>query len=562
MAVAWDSYHYGNYDIFCRLLRPGPELASPVLGVTSSAELEARPTIAADRQGRLWIAYGVSGPFWGRDTGFWLELKNKPQGTRLYETGSIRVRVLLPQSRKLLKPVQLTDCIILDRTLYQQVEYPQLLSDSSGRLWLAFRKRTMLDWNRRGIGRRYQWELWLSRYDAELGGWRRPQLVADSVGRLEMRPSLAAASDRLWLAWSCDHRPFNSVARPDVCNLIVGSVPVSPLAHTDLSNVTLQEINLSPAGASAEKDPTHKDEAAALRRIRSYRVKCGEREYRIVHGDLHRHTENSPDGGGDGSLLDAYRDGLDAASLEFLLGTDHDDGLREYDWWLREKSNDLFTVGQRFVGLYGYERSVPYPNGHRNVLLPRRGVRPLDIDPGEQRRPGKVKLGSSRVPYPYLRAYGGICLSHTSGTWMGTDWRDDNPELEPLAELFQGDRTNYEGIGAPWSADPDEVGTQEGGFQPLGYVNNGLAKGYKLGFQACSDHLRTHLSYSCLLVEQNTRPALMQAMHQRHTYAATDNIVLDVQAPGVERPHLIGDLFTSRSRPVIKVTVLGTDGIK
>ena len=36
-----------------------------------------------------------------------------------------------------------------------------------------------------------------------------------------------------------------------------------------------------------------------------------------------------------------------------------------------------------FTPLYAYERSVPYPNGHRNVIFDHRGVRTLPIPPDE-----------------------------------------------------------------------------------------------------------------------------------------------------------------------------------
>jgi hypothetical protein len=198
---------------------------------------------------------------------------------------------------------------------------------------------------------------------------------------------------------------------------------------------------------------------------------------------------------------------------------------------------------------------VSYPNGHRDVFFDRRGTRPLANSPQES---GRDPVGTGQFLYPHLRERGGICFGHTGATGMGTDWRDNDPELEPLVEIFQGDRTNYEKLGAPWSAQPGDPGTQEGGFQPLGYVNLALAKGYKLGFQASSDHLSTHLSYSCILAERNTRESLMAAMKQRHAYAATDNILLDVRAAGDDGEHIMGDIFACSGPPRLRVKVAGT----
>ena len=46
--------------------------------------------------------------------------------------------------------------------------------------------------------------------------------------------------------------------------------------------------------------------------------------------------------------------------------------------------------------------------------------------------------------YKYLKQFDGICASHTSGDDMGTDWRDNDPVVEPMVEIYQGCRMNYE----------------------------------------------------------------------------------------------------------------------
>lgn len=558
IAVAWDTYDRGNYDVCCRVVGAGsrPADAGPVVRVTSAGEMEARAAIACDRQGRLWVAYDTSGPLWGKDTGFWLEMGRQPQGTRLYSGRGIGVSIVDPQSGRVLVADQAAVTFAsLNPTLHEHVEYPQLISDDQGRMWMFFRRRVALSMGRRGVGRSFQWELHASRFDPQSRRWTEPRLVTDSAARLEARSGIALAQDRIWGAWICDHRALDP-NRPDLNSIFAGELN---LAGTVEADAALAMLSPAPAASEVVKDPAHPNEAADVARIRGHRIAAGSKEYRIYRGDMHRHTETSSDGGGDGSMLDAYRYSLDAAAMDFLLVTDHNDGGREYDWWLREKHNDLFRVGESFVGLYGYERSVSYPQGHRNVFLVQRGTRPLSILPAEAAR---GTINSGQVLYPYLRERGGICFSHTSATGMGTDWRDNDPELEPLVEIFQGDRTNYERLGAPWSADANDTGTQEGGFQPLGYVNLALAKGYKLGFQASSDHLSTHLSYSCILAESNSREGLFDAMKRRHAYAATDNILLDVRASGTDGEHIMGDVLMTSGPPKLTVRVVGASPLQ
>jgi hypothetical protein len=36
--------------------------------------------------------------------------------------------------------------------------------------------------------------------------------------------------------------------------------------------------------------------------------------------------------------------------------------------------------------------------------------------------------------YGYLKMFNGIVASHTSGTNMGTDWRDNDPDSEPVCD--------------------------------------------------------------------------------------------------------------------------------
>jgi len=142
---------------------------------------------------------------------------------------------------------------------------------------------------------------------------------------------------------------------------------------------------------------------------------------------------------------------------------------------------------------------------------------------------------------------------------MGTDWRDNDPAVEPLVEIYQGFRNSYEHEGAPKSATADRPYLFKSGYRPLGFYWNALAKGYKLGVQASSDHLSTHLSYACLYTTGLSRRELVEAMRARRTYAASDNILLDyrlVEAKGAE--HLMGSSVVTAAAPLLKIHAVGT----
>jgi hypothetical protein len=294
----------------------------------------------------------------------------------------------------------------------------------------------------------------------------------------------------------------------------------------------------------------HKDEAADIARMRAYRAEVGGKKLRLLRGEFHRHTEFSAHRDIDGLLEDSWRYALDAGGLDWMGNGDHDSGYgSQYMWWLIQKSADVFHHPPRFVAAQTYERSVVYPNGHRNVMMPRRGIRPLPR--GDLKGTPEKGTPDTKVLYAYLKHFGAMCSSHTSATNMGTDWRDNNPEFEPVVEIYQGHRHNYEYKGAPRSATKE---TEIGGYQPAGYVWNALEKGYRLGFQSSSDHVSTHMSYGVVFTDDASRKGIIDAFKKRHCYAATDNILLDVRSG----EHLMGDIFMTAKRPALKITIHGT----
>jgi hypothetical protein len=91
-------------------------------------------------------------------------------------------------------------------------------------------------------------------------------------------------------------------------------------------------------------------------------------------------------------------------------------------------------------------------------------------------------------------------------------------------------------------------------WRPKGFVSLALDKGYKLGFEASSDHVSTHMSYANLLAKDTSRESLLEAFQKRHVYGATDNILADVRSG----QHIMGDIFSSAEQPVLHVKLAGT----
>jgi hypothetical protein len=536
--VGWDSYANGNYGVRVRSVAGGPEgRLGAVLEPEASNRFQAHVSLACDRAGRVWAAWDESGPQWGKDTGF---LYSKSPATRLYQDRRFRIKCLA--DGRWLEPEARYEAV-LPPDMQEYLELPQLQDDSEGRLWVMFRHRTC--WRPRVDGWAVQgwWDLYATAFLGDR--WLPVTALPDSTGRNDMRASTQRdRAGNVYVAFASDHRRW---AR-------------QPVPPRNLS-IAVSRLNVAPRPAAARlverqpafeaSPPVHPREREQVDRIRRYAVQCNGKTYHIYRGDLHRHTDISPDGVGDGSLMDLHRYALDAAALDFVLVGDHNMGAdNEYSWWRTQKANDLYTVPGAFISMYGYERSVPYPNGHRNVIWVDRGHRTLPVPLRANRA---LMAADTAKVYGYLRQTDGICTLHTSATDQGTDWEEHDNTLEPFVELFQGYHVSYEAPGAPKTGD-ERTDLVHGPYKPQGYVSHALEKGYRLGFQASSDHISTHVSYACVLAKEFTRQGLVDGMRKRHTYAATDNIVLDVRMGALG---IMGDEVHTDA-PRLDIVVFGT----
>lgn len=529
--VAWDSYASGNYDVFVRRLNPPGE----ALAVADTAYYEARPSIACDGAGRVWVAYEEDAVNWSKD--YATADRNRPVenlGAPLYLNRRIRVKVLAGSER--LAPAQDVR-EALGELRQRPASLPRLAVDGNGNVWLLFRHHARF--TRAGE----VWSSSVTHFDGRR--WAPAEPLAASDNLLDVRPALAVwGKDALVAIYPSDGR-MRAEPGPVEDNLFA-AILTAPAA---------QPPRLAPDSSPRPDAPAvHLSERDDVARMRAYRIEAGGKTYRLLRGEFHRHTEYTSHRDQDGGLEEMWRYGLDGAAMDWIGNGDHDNGHgREYAWWVIQKVTDIFHHAPHFVPPFTYERSVVYPNGHRNVMFARRGIRPLP----RGGLPGTAEEGApdTKLLYAYLRHFGGICSVHTSATNMGTDWRDNDPQVEPVVEIYQGHRHNYEHSGAPRSATPE---TQIGGYQPAGFVWNAWARGYRLGVQSSSDHVSTHMSYAVAIAEAASREALLEAFRKRHTYAATDNIVLDVRAG----EHLMGDEFTSSEPVRLRVRAIGTGPIR
>ncbi len=558
--VACDSYLGGDYDVLLpyRGTRTESRGGGDRNPVASSSRFEARPSLCYDAAGRLWIAYEEGPEQWGKDYG----AQDSDDGNPLYNSRS--VRVVCVEGDKLFKPAaelptaeNAAPKLPFEGQVGPRFERgtrysgPQLGLDGKGRLWLTYRQK---------FGSRYSsnagsyWLTFARRLDGDK--WTDPVEVHHSDGQLDHRPVLLPhAAGGLVIVHNTDGRYTTPTTIDNQIYMSYLDLPGEPV-----------EPKLVPHEPGKKDEKLAKranDETAAVKAIRDYRVKAGGKEYRLLRGEFHRHTEISWDGGPDGSLEDMFRYGIDCAAFDWIGNGDHDNGAgREYSWWLTQKLTDAYHVAGRFTPMFTYERSVGYPHGHRNCMFAKRGVRTLPrlAEPDPDKRVGGSHADDTKMLYRYLKEMDGICAVHTSATTMGTDWRDNDPVVEPIVEIYQGDRMSYEIEGAPragYEQGSGKTPVNVAGWRPLGFINRAFAKGYKLGFQASSDHWSTHISYCIVLAEKHDRDGLLAAVKKRHVYGATDDIIVDLRSGD----HLMGDEFKTNAPPKLEMTVIGTKAL-
>ena len=587
--ISYDTYRNGSFDV-CLAQIVGRKVVKSRIPVAATPAFEARATTSVDSEDRVWVAWEFGPRQWGKDNG--RALGNRGTGAPL--GGFREPRIACLAQGRWLEPVSPLEAVFRPYNTYQ----PHVFSDGSGSIRVVamerrtggptkesvlFRKRSYPEyWRGRQDG---YWSYWVTHLQGEQ--WTAPRLLPNSKGRSSTRMGAALSKGKdLWMIWPTDNRRESYYHRPLRQQVYVGVAP-----STAGTPPVLRERRIE----ATEPDLRQEAELGHLERIAGYRTRIDGKDHRLLRGDLHRHTELSWDEGGanDGSLDDYYRYMLDAASLDFGANTEHQGGAWPYWWWYSQKMSDMYHLPGAYVSLFAHERSASYPYGHRNVFYSDRAkakvipfflkdgvslyafpLTPEGDEPADEA--GFLVANDTELLFEEVRARGGITIAHTSGSGMGTDWHHrPEPDVEPVVEIFQGARRSFEQVGAPYSSTQAQVETDAARvrpdtgrisdwiqnlfrIRPDGMVSEAWKRGHKLGVIASSDHVSTHISYAMVYSQDASRKGLLEAIRKRHTYGATDNIILEV---GMGE-HFMGDEFSTEVALPVVVKVQGTAPIE
>ena len=406
VSVAWDSYRNGNYDVFARTATQGAWGGE--IAVAATVTYEAYPSIAYDPAGTLWVAYEEGGERWGKNFG-----AEDSSGLALYQGRAIRLRGFTRNGAVVEPATDIGNALpgypaTPERATNRQAETgdwiapnpdaarnrganqgtpirraprntaPRITIDSSGRIWVACRSAYPVFWTSIGT----VWTEHLASYSGST--WTGPIYLHHTDNLLDNRPALVAtkAGELLVLGSSDGRRQFHPLSfLPGMRTMPVedSELPKDPYNN----DLYVNHVSLGPAaGAPATKsvvvaaasglDSRDKAEQESVAAMRKYRLQTRNGNLQILRGEFHRHSEISMDGGTDGAILDQYRYMIDNAYMDWVGCCDHDNGAgREYTWWISQKLTDIFYSPGHFVPMFNYERSVQYPEGHRNVILHR-----------------------------------------------------------------------------------------------------------------------------------------------------------------------------------------------
>lgn len=569
VAIAWDSYRHGDYDVTVQRRGFDGERLRETL-VAATAYFEARPEIAFDSRENLWVAWREAGREWGKDFGY--QVGNIQRG--LFQERRIRLVRLSPEGQRwqpqaqpesALRKIAPVSSLKGAATAHGMAGEPDpnvdllgaLVVDEYDRPWLVSRSR---DPKAHG-GTGYVFDAWATFYDGDQ--WRLPLVLPGSAGfRFPPVRAVRTAENSILVSTSGDGRrgldpQVRFLKRGPVVALVSDSIDSQIRVWAISVPEPMREMQLDQAGISPSKaiSPAQVREDLEVKRMRDARADVHGKESLIARGDLHRHTEFSSDGGADGTLDDMIRYSVDAGQLDFVVNSDHMNGNgREFPWWLTQKAIDKFTFSPSFTGLHGYERSVRYPEGHRNLLFKQRGVRILPNLPRTRVEPREPAPDTDML-YEFLEETDGLAFPHTTATTMGTDWRNHHPELEPMVEVYQGARQSSEREGAPRAVSPANT---RGGYQPAGFINHALNMGYHFAFYASSDHFSTHVSYAMVWTPERNRDAIFEAIRRGHVYGATDNILGEFRMQAGDTTAFLGEEATVDSAPTYHAKLYGT----
>jgi hypothetical protein len=238
---------------------------------------------------------------------------------------------------------------------------------------------------------------------------------------------------------------------------------------------------------------------------------------RIYWGETHGHSGFAE---GMGSTESYYTYGRDDARLDFLLHSDHDSLMDDFEWEETRRHAISFYEPGKFIPFLGWEYSTNLPmGGHHNVMF--------RTPEGRARKPIQEYPALTDFYHAMRAAYQPRDVVVIPHAHQPGDWRISDPQLEPLIEIMSG----------------------HGTFEWFGRLY--LQNGYEIGFVAASDDHFSHPGYSApwhevvgmfqqgglaaAIAPEKSRDAIFDALRAHRVYATNwERIIVDLKLNGAD----------------------------
>jgi|GEM_PF-3504577 len=298
---------------------------------------------------------------------------------------------------------------------------------------------------------------------------------------------------------------------------------------------------------------------------------------RIFWGDIHSHSQRSHDGMG----IEPFAYARDITALDFYANTEHVRAITQAEWQAIQEDVRGYNQPGRFVTILAFENSTLGPSGHHNIYFPGDNA-PLAVtdnlaeswDRFSEFNPLMIQhhTGIGWIlgpPIPSFFFEGFNRVFRTAANW---DKYQDvfRPAMEIYSlhgssELYDPeDHLAYENCDLTLphgkSLGPCNTGISMRGNH---YARDAWAQGLMLGVVGGSDDHRAQPgkpggSLTAVITEDLSRESIIQAIHDRRTYATTgDRIYLDFRINDAP----MGAVISSQGPPRIRVHAIGTDSI-
>ena len=550
--VAWCEQQHGDSHICC--LRFDGSAAAETWRVSSS-EQAYRPAVAFGGDGVLYLAYDVfdgsqylqvarayAGGAWGEEA----VISNAP------DWASDATAVSTDSGATVVwhgvGPRGETNYYTCDLTLAGDKIAADCRQLSHMRVWFA---SASLCRNRKGtqlLAQALSMRCFLMRWRQEDGSWSVPvAMVRDEASNCPIRPRACVdEEDNIFILYQ--HSAGNGHQERYSSIKFLSTTLAELQAHDDSAAEKEIDSFTKPIPGDKALDRIDEDEK------RRWLDENGYLGLDLKFGDIHGQSGMSDASG----QIDQYYNYAKAVpKLDFTALTDHDmfpDVITESEWEYMRTSANEFNKDGELTTLLAYEwtsNELHYDFGHKNVYY-RTGE-------GELFRACHPEGMTPDRLFASIKKYGALCIPHhPAAIWSAvsaaTDWAFHDPEVQRAVEIFSRH--------APFEKDGTEsIYTKNNPRQKGKYVQDALARGYRLGFTAGSDsHQLEHGVEGGIVaafVPGLTRETLFDAIYNRFTYATTGaGILLSCKVNGARMGSEITALPGGKA--TLEVDVLGT----